>query len=89
MDELTPLRQLVVDEPMADESAGRSLRRLHEGQTSGAVDDSSPPEGQLTEGRQLARCGHGAFAREDASLLLPLSWSAGFWSRHFGLGVAS
>ena len=56
MDELTLLRQLVVDEPMADESARAEVwRRLHEGQTLGRRRMTLRHSEEAIDRRQAAR----------------------------------
>ena len=56
MDELTLLRQLVVDEPMADEAARAEVwRRLHEGQTLGRRRMTLRHSEEAIDRRQAAR----------------------------------
>ena len=56
MDELTLLRQFVVDEPMADEAARAEVwRRLHEGQTLGRRWMTLRHSEEAIDRRQVAR----------------------------------
>ena len=91
MDELTLLRQFVVDEPMADEAARAEVwRRLHEGQTRGRRRMTLRHSEEAIDRRQVARPlrGHGRRRRRGGRVAVAAAILVGVLlvTPAFGLG---